>query len=156
MLVANELVPRVGMDDKNIHASVISGKLRVMTFTFKATEDDADLETKKLLIGYLPAGRGRVQPLLSRIKVIDYPAAGMTYTIGLGAYTSSNPATGAVAAAATAISSSITASSSVASFIGATQGVPYQSLDDIPIVMHCSANIPEDMVVEGIIIYNVT
>lgn len=156
MLVANELVPRVGMDDKNIHASVISGKLRVMTFTFKASAEDAAEETKKLLIGYLPAGRGRVQPLLSRIKVTDYPAAGMTYTIGLEAYTSSDPATGAVAASTTSLSSSITASSSVASFIGATQGVPYQSLDDIPIVMHCSADIPEDMVVEGIIVYNIT
>lgn len=151
MLIVNELVKRETMDDRNIHASEISGKVRVSTFTYTVPAGNAD---KTVLIARLPAGRGRALPTISRVKITG--AAG-TAKIGTMAYTSSIPGVGDVPAAleslhpATAFTDGTTFGMS-----GPVNGLGYYSLNDIGVVMTTTAALPAGAKIEGILFFNVT
>ena len=147
MLIVNELRKRESMDDTNIHASVVSGKLRVSTFTVTAEASDTEV-----LIAYLPAGRGRALPVLSRIET-----TGVTgdFTVGTAAYTSSMPGVGTIPAKADSLCTATTAAdSTVKSFTGPVEGLAYHSLEDIAVVF--SGTIAAGATVKGLLIYNVT
>lgn len=147
MLIANELRQRVSMDDTNVHASVISGKVRISSFTI--TAESADTE---LTIAFLPAGRGRALPVLCRFET-----KGITgnIKIGTGAYTSSTPGVGRVAAVDNNMCGTIVAADDTPkSFSGAIEGVPYNSLEDIPVIL--TGTIPKNAVIKGLFVYNVT
>lgn len=146
MLFVNELLKRESMDDTNIHASVISGKVRISSFTFTATEADTELT-----IAYLPAGRGRALPVLCRYQTNNITG---TVKIGLGEYTSAIPSEGTVAAVDDNITSGTAANNTTQSCTGAVEGVPYHSLEDIPVVL--KGTIPVGATVKGIFVYNVT
>lgn len=147
MLIVNELRKRESMDDTNIHASVISGKVRISSFTITAEEDDTEL-----LIAYLPAGRGRALPVLCRIET-----TGVTgdFTVGTGAYTSAVPSEGAQPAVADSLcKTTVAADGAVKSFSGPVEGFAYHSLEDIPVIF--TGPITAGDVVKGIFVYNVT
>ena len=147
MLYVNELKKRESMDDTNIHASVISGKVRISSFTYTATAADT-----QLTIAYLPAGRGRALPAFLRYQTNNIAG---TVTIGTGAYTSSTPGVGTVAAVVDNITSATAANNTTQSGTGAVEGVPYNSLEDIPIIL-TAASIPVGATVKGIFVFNVT
>ena len=148
MKFVNELVKRESMDDTNIHASVVSGKVRISSFTYTATEADT-----QLTIAYLPAGRGRALPVLCRFETNGVTGS---VNIGTGEYTSSVPGEGVIAASTNNIASALTAAdNTVMSFNGAVEGVPYHSLEDIPVIITAGA-IPVGATVKGLLVYNVT
>lgn len=147
MLIVNELRKRESMDDTNIHASVVSGKVRISSFTITAEKDDTEL-----LIAYLPAGRGRALPVLCRIET-----TGVTgdFTIGTGAYTSAMPSEGAQAAAVDNLcATTAAADDTVKSFSGPVEGLAYHSLEDIPVIF--TGTIAAGNVIKGLFVYNVT
>ena len=147
MLIVNELRKRESMDDTNIHASVISGKVRISSFTITAEKDDTEL-----LIAYLPAGRGRALPVLCRIETTG--VAG-NFTVGTGAYTSAVPSEGAQAAVADNLcKATAAADGAVKSFSGPVEGLAYHSLEDIPVIF--TGPITAGDVVKGLFVYNVT
>ena len=147
MKFVNELQVRESMDDTNIHASVISGKVRISSFTYTATEADT-----QLTIAYLPAGRGRALPVLCRYQTNNITG---TVKIGTGAYTDAMPGVGTVAAVEDNITSATAANNATQSCTGAVEGIPYHSLEDIPIIL-TAASIPVGATVKGIFVYNVT
>lgn len=147
MLIVNELRKRESMDDTNIHASVVSGKVRISSFTITAEEDDTEL-----LIAHLPAGRGRALPVLCRI--VTTGVAG-NFTVGTGAYTSAVPSEGAQEAVADNLcATTVAADDAVKSFSGPVEGLAYHSLEDIPVIF--TGTITAGNVVKGIFVYNVT
>lgn len=146
MQFVNELLKRESMDDTNVHASVVSGKVRISSFTYTATEADT-----KLVIAYLPAGRGRALPVLSRYQTNNITG---TVKIGLGEYVDAMPGVGTVAAVEDSITSATAANNTTQSCTGAVEGIPYHSLDDIPVIL--SGTIPVGATVKGIFVYNVT
>lgn len=147
MKYVTELLPRVNMDDRNIHASVISGKVRVSTFTYTATEADT-----QLTLAFLPAGRGRALPIFSWIECTGVTAA---MTIGTGAYLSSVPGEGEQPAVVDNLALSFTPTDQTpTAFVGATEGIPYHSIDGIPII--ATGTFPVGCIVKGIMVYNVT
>ena len=147
MLIVNELRKRESMDDTNIHASVISGKVRISSFTITAEEDG-----NELLIAYLPAGRGRALPVLCRIETTG--VAG-DFKVGTGAYTSALPFEGAKPAEADNLCKTTTAADdTVKSFSGPVEGLAYHSLEDIPVIF--TGPITMGNVIKGLFVYNVT
>ena len=147
MLTVNELRKRGSMDDTNIHASVISGKVRISSFTITAEKDDTEL-----LIAYLPAGRGRALPVLCRIETTGVTG---NFTVGTGAYTSAVPSEGAQPAVADSLcKTTAAADGAVKSFSGPVEGFAYHSLEDIPVIF--TGPITAGDVVKGIFVYNVT
>lgn len=148
MLYVDELKKRESMDDTNIHASVISGKVRISSFSVTLTaEDIAAGGATELTIAYLPAGRGRALPVLSRIN------STVKLTIGMGSYVDAVPSVGTVAENKTILATNI-ASGSTSSFDGAVEGVPYHSVNDIPVIAY--GTFAAGTVVKGIVVYNVT
>lgn len=151
MLIVNELVKRESMDDCNIHASEISGKVRVSTFTYTVLAGNTD---KTILIAKLPAGRGRAIPTLSRIKITG--AAG-TAKVGNLVYTSSMPGVGDVPEALDSLHPATAfVDGTTFALNGPVAGLGYYSLDDISIVMTTTAALPANAKIEGILFYNVT
>ena len=147
MLIVNELRKRESMDDTNIHASVISGKVRISSFTITAEEDG-----NELLIAYLPAGRGRALPVLCRIETTG--VAG-DFKVGTGAYTSALPFEGAKPAEADNLCTTTAAADGVVkSFSGPVEGLAYHSLEDIPVIF--TGTITTGDVIKGLFVYNVT
>lgn len=147
MLIVNELRKRKSMDDTNIHASVISGKVRISSFTITAEEGG-----NELLIAYLPAGRGRALPVLCRIETTG--VAG-DFKVGTGAYTSALPFEGAKPAEADNLCKTTTAADGVVkSFSGPVEGLAYHSLEDIPVIF--TGPITTGDVIKGLFVYNVT
>lgn len=147
MLIVNELRKRESMDDTNIHASVISGKVRISSFTITAEEDG-----NELLIAYLPAGRGRALPVLCRIETTG--VAG-DFKVGTGAYTSALPFEGAKPAEADNLCKTTTAADGVVkSFSGPVEGLAYHSLEYIPVIF--TGPITTGDVIKGLFVYNVT
>ena len=147
MLIVNELRKRESMDDTNIHASVISGKVRISSFTITAEENG-----NELLIAYLPAGRGRALPVLCRIETTG--VAG-DFKVGTGAYTSALPFEGAKPAEADNLCKTTTAADGVVkSFSGPVEGLAYHSLEDIPVIF--TGTITTGDVIKGLFVYNVT
>ena len=147
MLIVNELRKRESMDDTNIHASVISGKVRISSFTITAEENG-----NELLIAYLPAGRGRALPVLCRIETTG--VAG-DFKVGTGAYTSALPFEGAKPAEADNLCKTTTAADGVVkSFSGPVEGLAYHSLEDIPVIF--TGPITTGDVIKGLFVYNVT
>lgn len=146
MLIVNELRKRDSMDDTNVHASVVSGKVRISSFTITAESADT-----QLIIAYLPAGRGRALPILSR-----YDTTGVTgnIAIGTGVYTSSMPGVGAVAAVADNLSTSTAASAGTKGFAGPVEGLAYSSLEDVPVIL--TGTIAAGAVIKGLFVYNIT
>ena len=148
MLYVDELKKRESMDDTNIHASVISGKVRISSFSVTLTaEDIAAGGATELTIAYLPAGRGRALPVLSRIN------STVELTIGMGSYVDAVPSVGTVAENKTILATNIV-SGSTSSFDGAVEGVPYHSVNDIPVIAY--GTFAAGTVVKGIVVYNVT
>ena len=147
MLIVNELRKRESMDDTNIHASVISGKVRISSFTITAEKGDTEL-----LIAYLPAGRGRALPVLCRIETTGVTG---NFTVGTGAYTSAVPSEGAQSAVADSLcKTTAAADGTTKSFSGPVEGFAYNSLEDIPVIF--TGPITAGDVVKGIFVYNVT
>ncbi len=147
MLTANELLNRG--TDILVHTSQIGGKVRMATFYAEATAADT---SRKVLIGYLPAGRGRAIPQLSRIATLNYAG---TYTIGLGAYRNIDGAD--VAEDEDALSSAITAADGTAkTFVGSCAGVAYQSSQDIPVYIFTSADLADDDIFTGMLVFSDT
>lgn len=151
MLIVNELVMRESMDDRNIHASEISGKVRVSTFTYTVPAGNTD---KTVLIAKLPAGRGRALPTISRVKITG--AAG-NIQVGTLAYTSSMPGVGDIAADLARLSPK-KAFTDGATFglDGAVNGWGYYSLNGIGVIMTTDAALPAGAKIEGILFFNVT
>lgn len=150
MLYVDELKKRESMDDTNIHASVISGKVRISSFSVTLTADDiaADPDgATKLVLAYLPAGRGRALPILSRINSTT------ALTVGMGEYVDAVPGVGTVVENKTVLATAV-ASGSTSSFDGAVEGVPYHSLNDIPVIAYGA--FAAGVTIKGIVVYNVT
>lgn len=147
MLIVNELRKRESMDDTNIHASVIGGKVRISSFTITAEKDDTEL-----LLAYLPAGRGRALPTLCRIETTG--VAG-DFKVGTGAYTSAMPGVGTVVAVADNLcGTTAAADGQIKSFNGPVEGLAYHSLEDIPVIF--TGAITTGDVIKGVFVYNVT
>ena len=147
MLIVNELRKRESMDDTNIHASVISGKVRISSFTITAEEDG-----NELLIAYLPAGRGRALPVLCRIETTGVVG---DFKVGTGAYTSALPFEGAKPAEVDNLCKVTAAADGVVkSFSGPIEGLAYHSLEDIPVIF--TGPITAGDVIKGLFVYNVT
>lgn len=146
MQFANELIKRETRDVTNIHASVITGKMRVSTFTYTATKADT-----QVTVAYLPAGRARALPTFCRIATQNVTG---TFTVGTGSYTTSYPSAETIVEDVDSLSTSITPGTSVQGFSGPVEGWAYNSLDDIPVILN--GNFPVGAVVKGVIVYNVT
>lgn len=147
MKFVNELIKRESMDDTNIHASVITGKMRISSFTYTATEADTELT-----IAYLPAGRGRALPVFCRIETNGVTG---NYTVGTGAYHDAVPMEPYHDAVVDNIATTTaSADDTVQSFAGPVEGLPYHSLEDIPVIL--TGTIPVGATVKGLFIYNVT
>lgn len=151
MLIVNELQNRFAQGDAFIHASEISGKVRVSTFTYTVPAGNAD---KTLLIARLPAGRGRALPALSRVKITGATGSAK---VGTAVYTSSMPGVGDVPAALDVLHAN-TAFTDGTTFAmnGAVGGLGYYSLNDIDVVMTTVAALPAGAKVEGILFFNIT
>ena len=151
MLIVNELQNRMAYGDLPIHASEVSGKVRVATFTYTVPAGNAD---KTVLIAKLPAGRARVLPALSRIKITG--AAGSA-KVGTLIYASSAPGVGDVPEALEALHTNTAfTDGTVFGLNGTVSGFKYYSLDDISVVMTTAAALPAGAKIDGILFFNVT
>ena len=148
MLVVNELVAREARKYDPTHASTVSGKLRVATFTITVPEGTDETQ---VMIAYLPAGRGRVIPGLSR-----YATKGITgdVKIGFGAYKDSTLGVGMVDANLDILGSSAAEDDKIKSMgdVATVTGVPYASLDDIKVIITCDG-IPAGATISGMLVY---
>lgn len=154
MIVADELKNRENFESARIHASVITGKVRVSTFSFTVSAEDAG--SKQAIIAYLPAGRGRALPALSRIAV---SVTASNASFGMGAYHSAIPGQGTIAESTTSIGPVVNITANTLAAIGGVPqaaGVPYASLDDIPVIFNAPNGLAVGTVVSGMLLYNVT
>lgn len=149
MLVVNELVAREARKYDPTHASTVSGKLRVATFTITVPEGTDETQ---VMIAYLPAGRGRVIPGLSR-----YVTTGVAgdVKIGFSAYKDSTLGVGMVDANLDVLSSAAADDGAIKGMgsVGTVAGVPYSSLDDIKVIVTCDA-LPAGATISGALVYS--
>ena len=151
MIIVNELQNRAAQGDMFVHASTVSGKVRVSTFTYTAQAGETD---KTLLVAKLPAGRARVLPTLSRIRVTGESG---TFKVGTLAYMSTIPGMLEVAQDLESLSATKAfADGATAGLDGPVNGVEYNSLDDVSVVVTLNSPLTEGTLVEGAIFFNVT